>query len=93
MPFQIEAWFAVPEEAVYQIQLRGDVRVLAIDGARQDWPRGKQWWFVPVPLARGLHRFHLEGQAGERPGLDIRFGGRGTQRLDGSRFRHEEQGL
>jgi tetratricopeptide (TPR) repeat protein len=91
MPFTIEAWFEVSEDGVYQFQLRGDARTLAIDGVRQDWPRGKEWWFMPIPLARGHHRLRLEGQAGERPSLDVRFGGRGSLRLDGSRFQHEEQ--
>jgi hypothetical protein len=88
--FAVDAWFEVPEDDVYQFQLRGDARTLTVDGVPQDWPRGKTWWFVPVPLARGLHRLHLEGVAGVHPTLDIRFGGRGTQRLDGERFRHAE---
>lgn len=88
--FAVDAWFEVPEEDVYQFQVRGDARSLVIDGVRQDWPRGSPWWFVPVSLARGLHQLHLEGVAGAAPALDIRFGGRGTQQLDAGRFQHLE---
>jgi hypothetical protein len=88
--FAVEAWFEVPDDDVYQFQLRGDARSLTVDGVPQDWPRGGSWWFVPVPLARGLHHLHLEGVASTHPTLDVRFGGQGTQRLDGQRFRHAE---
>lgn len=88
--FAVEAWFEVPDDDVYQFQLRGDARLLTVDGVPQDWPRSGSWWFVPVPLARGLHQLHLEGVASTHPTLDVRFGGQGTQRLDGQRFRHVE---
>ena len=88
--FAVEAWFEVPDDDVYQFQLRGDARSLTVDGEPQDWPRGGSWWFVPVPLAHGLHHLHLEGVASAHPTLDVRFGGQGTQRLDGQRFRHTE---
>lgn len=89
-PFAVEAWFEAPDDDMYQFQIRGDVRTLSVDGVAQDWPRGKSWWFVPVPLARGLHRLHLEGVADAHGALELRFGGRGAQRLDGKRFRHVE---
>ena len=86
--FTVEAWFEVPDDDVYQFQLRGDARSLTVDGVSQDWPRGGSWWFVPVSLTRGLHHLHLEGIASTHPTLDVRFGGQGTHRLDGQRFRH-----
>ena len=86
----LEAWFSVPADDVYQFQLRGNVAVesLMVDGVRQDWPRGKEWWFVPVNLAKGLHRLDLRGKGVAQPALDIRFGGPGAQGLDGARFKH-----
>lgn len=89
-PFTVEAWFSVPEDDVYQFQLLGNVKVesLTVDGASQNWPHGKQWSFVPVNLAKGLHRLNLSGIGSAQPGLEIRFGGPGAQRLDGTRFKH-----
>ena len=89
--FAVDAWFSVEAEDVYQFQLHGpsSLRVI-VDGQPQDWPRGKEWWFVPVPLAKGLHRVQIEGKAGAGSPLDVRFGGSGTARMDGARFRHAE---
>ena len=85
--FVIESYFRVPEDDVYQFQVRGHtaIRVLSVNGKPQDWPRGTSWWFVPVHLAKGFHQLRIEGQVAERPELEIRFGGTGTQRLDAKR--------
>jgi hypothetical protein len=87
--FAVEAWFNVPETDVYQFQLHGpaELRVL-VDGQLQQWPRGKEWWFVPVHLAAGSHRVRFEGKAAGAAKLEARFGGPGAQRLDGARFQH-----
>ncbi len=87
--FAVDGWFSVEAEEVFQFQLHGpaQLRVL-VDGLPQDWPRGKEWWFVPVPLAKGLHRLRIEGKADGVPQLDVRFGGSGTLRMNGDRFRH-----
>ncbi len=89
--FAVDAWFSVDAEDVYQFQLHGpaQLRVL-VDGQPQDWPRGKEWWFLPVPLAKGLHRVQIVGKADAGAMLDVRFGGSGTARMDGGRFRHAE---
>ena len=91
--FSVEGWFTVTEEDVYQFQLRGPstLRVL-VDGKVQDWPRGKEWWYVPVNLSAGRHLVRIEGRADGAPRLEVRFGGPGTRRLDGKRFRHPEGG-
>ena len=87
--FAIEAWFEVPEDDVYQFQLRGGATIdsLSVDGTAQKWPRGKTWWFVPVNLAKGLHRVNIAGTGTTNNSLEIRFGGPGAQKLDGSRFK------
>ena len=88
--FTVEAWFNVATTEVYQFQLRGaaDLRI-SVDGQTQSWPRGTEWWFVPVHLEAGRHSVRIEGKAnGEK--LDIRFGGPGSRRLDGTRFQHPE---
>jgi hypothetical protein len=89
--FAVEGWFRVEGDDVYQFQLRGPSALrISVDGKEQVWPRGKGWWFVPVPLAKGLHRVRIEGKAEGAPELDVRFGGPGSYRLDGVRFQHLE---
>jgi hypothetical protein len=87
--FAIEAWLRVPSDDVYQFQLRGPSKLrVIVDGQTLDWPRGKEWWFLPAHLARGPHRIRIEGKADGAPQLDARFGGPGCLRLDGARFQH-----
>ncbi|HZJ15920.1 MAG TPA: hypothetical protein VFD27_12785 [Chthoniobacteraceae bacterium] len=88
--FSIEGWFSAPEDDVYQFQLRGNVEIetLAVDEVPQSWPRGREWWFVPVHLAKGLHRLRIVGRGVDQPALEVRFGGPGAVRLDGARFKH-----
>jgi hypothetical protein len=85
--FSLDAYVRATEEDVHQFQIHGNVgiRALKVDGKAQDWPRGKAWWFVPVPLAKGLHALCIEGQGVDHPDLDVRFGGVGTQRLGAAR--------
>ena len=91
--FSLEGWFSVPEDDVYQFQLRGNVAIesLSVDGVRQDWPRGKEWWFVPVNLSKGLHRLNVSAKGIAQPALEFRFGGPGAQNLEGNRFKHLAQ--
>ena len=86
----IEGWFSVPDDDVYQFQLRGNaiVKALTVDGVPQSWPHGKGWWFIPVNLSKGLHRLNISTEQAGQAALEIRFGGTGTQRLDGARFKH-----
>ncbi len=91
--FSVDGWVEVSRDDVYQFQMRGAEKLgITIDGRSQDWPRGKEWWFVPVPLAKGLHRVRIEGKADAEPKLEIRFGGRGTQRMNGATFRSAKAG-
>ena len=48
---------------------------------------GAAWSFLPVSLAKGLHRLRVTGVGVKGPTLDIRFGGRGTQSI-GADFKH-----
>lgn len=86
----VEAWFEALDAGVHQFQLQGNVAVkrLVVDDATQDWPRALPWWHVPVALEKGWHRLRLELTGAEKPTLEIRFGYRGTQRIEPSRFRH-----
>jgi hypothetical protein len=42
------------------------------------------WTFIPLSLAKGLHRLRVTGVAVKDSTLDIRFGGRGTQSIGGA---------
>jgi hypothetical protein len=89
--FTIEGWFTVEKDDVYQFQMRGPASLtLTVDDVAQTWPRGKEWWFVPVALAKGMHHMKIEGKAGSTPKLEARFGGPGSYRLSGERFQHLE---
>ena len=88
--FTVEAWFAVAATDVYQFQLHGAANLrLAVDGQPQDWPRGSEWWFVPVHLGAGRHSVRIEGTANGGK-LEVRFGGPGSRRLDGTHFQHPD---
>ena len=50
-------------------------------------PAGAAWSFLPISLAKGLHRLRVTGVAAKSPTLDIRFGGRGAQSI-GADFKH-----
>ena len=86
--FTLDAWFNTDSTDVYQFQLRGAIDLkISIDGQPQTWPKGKEWWFVPVHLASGRHAVRIEGRSvGAK--LDVRFGGPGSRRLDGSFCQH-----
>jgi len=86
--FTIEAWFAVAATDVYQFQIHGATSLrLSVDGQPQTWPHGSEWWFVPVHLGAGRHSVRIEGTAGG-DNLDVRFGGPGSRRLEGTHFQH-----
>lgn len=87
--FAVEGWFSVDAEDVYQFQFHGPETLrLIVDGKPQSWPRGKEWWFVPVHLSPGLHKVRIEGKASGKPRLEARFGGPGARKLAAPRFQH-----
>ncbi len=55
-------------------------------------PAGAAWSFLPISLAKGLHRLRVTGVAAKSPTLDIRFGGRGAQSI-GADFKHAQESL
>jgi hypothetical protein len=50
-------------------------------------PDGAAWSFLPVSLAKGLHRLRVTGVGVKDSFLDVRFGGHGTQSIGGA-FKH-----
>lgn len=91
--FSADAWFDADRDDTYQFQLAGPEKLtITIDGTPIDWPRGKQWWYLPVTLAKGLHHIRIQAKADGEPKLDIRFGNTGTKRIHGNTFRHAKSG-
>ena len=87
--FVLEGSFDAPVEDVYQFQLRTDGRaVLSVDGTELAQAEVNKWHLLPVCLARGLHSFSIEGTAGAKRRLDVRFGGPGALSVGAPRFRH-----
>ncbi len=91
--FELEAWFSVDADGVYQFQLGGTARcyIDVVDSQsfqRELWRSAGTWRYIPVPLQKGLHRVRFGGTARKGSTLDLRFGGTGTQRLTAPRFKH-----
>lgn len=93
----IKTLFSAPEADLYQFQFRGNlVSRILVDGhvpwqLDNDCSGGIAWTMVPVNLAKGWHRFELEGVIPQSPRLEIRFGNRGCTSLDGERFKHKPE--
>jgi hypothetical protein len=95
--FTLEGYFDAPEEGVYQFQVRGNVgEIVEVDGRtiqsskpglrpsnEEPAPAAAAWTFLPVSVAKGLHRLRVTGVAVKASTLDIRFGGQGTQSIGG----------
>jgi len=102
-PFEIDGYFQVPADGVYQAQLRTNAAVtLRIDGEVLPLRGGRHWSFVPVALAAGVHRLQADVRCDKPAQVDLRFGGPGlpapdklggpgVRKLDGKRFRHLPQ--
>ncbi len=91
--FELEGYFTVADDDVFQLQIMpSDTRIssICVSDVNIDWPRreGSTWWFIPVPLAKGMHRLKIKGTAGAALDMDVRFGRSGTKRLDGKYFQH-----
>jgi len=99
--FTLEGFFDASEETVYQFQVRGNVgpvvevddrtihspKPLLLPMNEETAPAGAAWSFLPVSLAKGLHRLRVTGVGAKDATLEIRFGGRGTQSIGGA-FKH-----
>ena len=85
------AIFRVPAEGVYQFQLKHiGPATLKIDGTLiyevdQKLP---MMHYAPISLGAGLHEFRFTGKGDQPAGMEIRFGGPGSQHLDGKLFQH-----
>ena len=89
--FLLESIFDVPQEDVYQFEVRhiGPLSI-AVDGRTLYEVKKKQiepmWSYVPVALAVGHHQLELRGTGAEPSGIEIRFGSSGVINLDGKQF-------
>jgi hypothetical protein len=90
-PFVLSGRFQMTQSEMSQFQFRSNVALeIKIDGKRilESNPGTPKWAFLPIHLEKGQHEFELRGKASAKPVIDIRFGNRGAQSLDGKRFRH-----
>jgi hypothetical protein len=94
--FELKAIFPTSgcAEFAAQFQLTGNCdATVKVDGQLLKSTADARWEYLPVRARDGWHRLSIEGtapkDAGARPQLSIRYGGEGTQSLDGKRFRHE----
>jgi len=86
--FELEAYFTVPADEVYQFQaVKGGEVVLAVD-SKTIGTAGATWAEMPVSLAAGAHLVRITGTYGNSPWMDLRFGGPGAFRVTADRFRH-----
>jgi hypothetical protein len=80
--FTIAGCVEAPAQDVYQFQVWYDGKLsISMDGQLLPLPEGKGWRFVPLALAKGMHRFAIEGVANDSLEIDIRFGGPGSRSL------------
>jgi hypothetical protein len=81
----------VAAESVYQFQIRytGNLKLAVDQRLLHEGSDGDhRQIFLPVALAPGLHRLRISAKGASDLKLQLRYGGRGTQSLDGERFRH-----
>jgi len=90
--FVLQGFFEVDSDDVYQFQVwhYGDLK-LSVDGKSQYLGQKGSYEqrFIPVSLAKGMHRLTVSGRASSDPRMRILFGGPGTLSLDGKKFRHQ----
>jgi uncharacterized protein (TIGR03790 family) len=90
-PYHLSAYFTVPREEIYQFQIEytGELR-LKVDDVElfhgDDAQTG--WHYLPINLAKGIHRVEIDAVAGGTPQLQIRFGGPGATTVTGKHFQH-----
>ncbi len=83
--------FEVADTDTYQFQVWHDGQLkITVDGRvlYNSKSGDEREQFLPVALAKGLHRLKLVGVAGSNVRMRIAFGGEGTWTLSGEKFRH-----
>jgi hypothetical protein len=93
--FSIKGFFDVDKDDIYQFQFNiSDLKIksLKIDDNEIDWPalQNSTWWFAPVNLGKGIHKLEIDAVTGKNRNIDIRFGGPGSKKLNGQKFKHRE---
>ncbi|MEX0679249.1 MAG: TIGR03790 family protein [Pirellulales bacterium] len=89
-PYIFQGTFDASADEVYQFQLwhTGALSLAVDDKALYSGNGNYTQTFVPVALAKGLHRLTVRGQTGTDTKLRILFGGPGALSLNGREFRH-----
>jgi len=85
--FQLEGFFDVPKDDVYQFQINFDGKLtIMVDSHRLDIPANRGWRYVPVALKKGTHHFHAIGRVERSNRICIRFGGPGSWAISEKHF-------
>lgn len=85
--FQLEGFFDVPKDDVYQFQINFDGKLtIMVDSHRLDIPANRGWRYVPVALKKGTHHFHAVGKVERSNRIYIRFGGPGSWTISEKHF-------
>ena len=87
-PVVIEAYYDVPEDDLYQFQLRSPRQVqITVDETTICTSHDDRWKFVPVALKAGTHRLRVTVSGDGPPQVRLRFGGPGAYSVGARHFR------
>jgi hypothetical protein len=88
--YRLEGYFSVPADDTYQFVpgFLGDLRI-DVDGRKLGEYKGEPFGFkyLPVSLARGLHKLEVSGRTGGVVRLELGFGGQGVRPVDAQAFK------
>ena len=72
----------------FQVRYTGALKLTVDDVVLHEGKEGDdKQIFLPIALAPGLHRLRIAGRAGAEVKLQVRYGGEGTQSINGNQFR------
>ena len=72
----------------FQVRYTGSIKLTVDETTLHEGEAGDYGQvFLPIALAPGLHRLRVAGRAGSDVKLQIRYGGEGTQSINGNQFR------
>ena len=91
-PIELEGYFDVPADDLYQFQLRSPRQVqITVDEATICTSDNGHWKFVPVVLKAGTHRLRVTVSGDGPPQMALRFGGPGASSIGASQFRNSPE--
>jgi hypothetical protein len=81
-PFEIQACLSAADDDTYQLQIRAGAPVSVELNSRQVGAAAAgEWRFIPLSLAKGMHRLSIKGKGVAGILMDVRFGGPGAKSI------------